>query len=202
MLGPRPVIASLSLGATRTFRIKSMAPQADSSIQPSSSSSGQQELLASPAGTAQGSFESTGDISHVIPIRQSCMQDSRSSAIEPRPPEMHNSLQGWVGAAAQQVQHSCHTQTVASVDIQLPHNTLVVMWPPMQEAWKHEVSPVSQSSLPQTSQSFAGCFLACDQASWCIVVLAMLTRQCAPVLHDNSMHRATNQAHTCSYPLS
>lgn len=185
MLGPRPVIASLSLGATRTFRIKSMAPQADSSIQPSSSSSGQQELLASPAGTAQDSFKSAGDISHVIQIRQSCMQDSRSSAIEARPPEMHNSLQGWVGAAAQQVQQqqSCHTQTVASVDIQLPHNTLVVMWPPMQEAWKHEVSPVSQSSLPQTSQSFAGCFLACDQASLCIVVLAMLTRQCALVLH-------------------
>ncbi|KAL0051129.1 hypothetical protein WJX82_002462 [Trebouxia sp. C0006] len=26
-----------------------------------------------------------------------------------------------------------------SADVQLPHNTLVIMWPPMQEAWKHEV---------------------------------------------------------------
>ena len=32
------------------------------------------------------------------------------------------------------------TNALVSADVQLPHNTLVVMWPPMQEMWKHEVS--------------------------------------------------------------
>lgn len=51
---------------------------------------------------------------------------------------MHNSA----GSAAQLTQQGCSVggrQSVCSADVQLPHNTLVIMWPPMQEAWKHEV---------------------------------------------------------------
>lgn len=28
---------------------------------------------------------------------------------------------------------------ITRIDAPLPHNTLVIMWPPCQEAWKHEV---------------------------------------------------------------
>lgn len=30
-------------------------------------------------------------------------------------------------------------RVVSSIDIQLPHNSLLIMWPPTQEEWKHEV---------------------------------------------------------------
>jgi alkylated DNA repair dioxygenase AlkB len=30
-------------------------------------------------------------------------------------------------------------RVVSSIDIHLPHNSLLIMWPPTQEQWKHEV---------------------------------------------------------------
>ncbi|KAF9585621.1 hypothetical protein BGW38_001530 [Lunasporangiospora selenospora] len=64
-LGPRPTIASLTLGATRLFRIRKVVPDAK------------------------------------------------------------------------------HPDTAGQlISISLPHNSLCIMWPPMQEEWKHEVPPV------------------------------------------------------------
>lgn len=34
---------------------------------------------------------------------------------------------------------SSRAAAVSSIDIQLPHNSLLIMWPPTQEQWKHEV---------------------------------------------------------------
>ncbi|KAL0026669.1 hypothetical protein WJX79_002911 [Trebouxia sp. C0005] len=47
-LGPRPIIASLSLGATRIFRIKCMTPQADATTKPVTPSSGWQQSVQLP----------------------------------------------------------------------------------------------------------------------------------------------------------
>ena len=78
-LGPRPTIASLSLGATRTFRLR---PAAERGSRGRKSSHGQ------------------------------------------KAPEDHTSMQ--------------------CADVVLPHNTLVIMWPPTQEEWRHEVEHCCQ----------------------------------------------------------
>lgn len=119
MLGPQPVIASLSLGATRTFRLKNMAcPQ------------GTQAAAATPHTQSQP--------------QQMARQLSAGRYSTPHPET------DGPNAPADQQQHG-HTasgslrianttsQAVVSADVQLPHNTLVIMWPPAQEAWKHEV---------------------------------------------------------------
>lgn len=87
-LGPRAIIASLSLGATRTFRISRARPRG----RPDAAEVG-------PASDGAGG--------------------------------------GAPAAAAGQ-------NELSSVDIPLPHNTLVIMWPPMQEEWKHEVRSPAQ----------------------------------------------------------
>ncbi|KAH6600471.1 hypothetical protein BASA50_002293 [Batrachochytrium salamandrivorans] len=74
-IGPRPVIASLTLGATRTFRVRRLAQL---------SSSGQT------------------------------------------------------------------LQAAQTFDILLPHNSLLIMFPPMQECFKHEVPPVAASLVRTT----------------------------------------------------
>lgn len=96
MLGPRPVIASLSLGATRTFRMRCQAREPHQN----SSSHGAQD--------ASQQLHTT--CTDVPPQRDPGM--SATAALE---------------------------QELVSADVQLPHNTLVVMWPPMQERWKHEI---------------------------------------------------------------
>ena len=85
-LGPRPIIASLSLGATRTFRLRYVAD-----------GSKQQSKASINAASEDG---------------QTPRDSSNDSSRE-----------------------------VKQVDITLPHNTLVIMWPPTQEEWRHEVSP-------------------------------------------------------------
>lgn len=87
-LGPAPIIASLSLGATRTFRLH------------------RQQRLHLPGSGAAGGGSSAG-IEHG--------HDSCSAAA--------------AGA------------DLTRVDVELPHNSLCIMWPPCQEAWKHEVGP-------------------------------------------------------------
>ena len=196
MLGPRPIIASLSLGATRTFRIRSMAPEADCTAQPDSCSSGQQlepaplvpecqsaAICASPQGPSEGAMESCeGQGSD-----QGLLETGQRSQQQRQPGEQHNadraelpqlnnmpsklllrqqqgSLDNSMGAAAQPTQQSCSVggrQSVCSADVQLPHNTLVIMWPPMQEAWKHEVShtcaiAIEPSHVALTFQPYKG----------------------------------------------
>jgi alkylated DNA repair dioxygenase AlkB len=37
-------------------------------------------------------------------------------------------------------------RVVSSIDIHLPHNSLLIMWPPTQEQWKHEVSQLKANA--------------------------------------------------------
>ena len=97
-LGPRPIIASLTLGATRTFRLHHT-----------------QHLLLPAAAPAAGS-----SLAHAAAVLA--------------------------------------TEVVA-VDVRLPHNTLVLMWPPCQECWKHEVGAVqgSAAALDALTDAARGC---------------------------------------------
>lgn len=176
-LGPRPIIASLSLGATRIFRIKCMTPHADATTKPATPLSGWQQSVqlpvSGPPHAAQGGvlYSANGPTCNARPSAESscqyllqtgraaqrqefvgmqdaadgsnasqhCMQEGMQSNVPNGPQAV---LHGGNRAAPQQKQQSCPkpgTQSVCSADVQLPHNTLVIMWPPMQEAWKHEV---------------------------------------------------------------
>lgn len=116
MLGPMCIIASLSIGATRTFRIRRV-------------------------GAPDGSAVSTSDSKHI--------SKTSSEQVQPVPePPQRAAAQLRPSAAAQQrssvdqkppsSRAACLPPT--TVDIELKHNTLVIMWPPMQEEWKHEAS--------------------------------------------------------------
>ncbi|KAA6425076.1 MAG: GRF zinc finger domain-containing [Trebouxia sp. A1-2] len=144
-LGPRPIIASLSLGATRIFRIKCMTPQADATTKPVTPSSGWQQSVqlpvSEPLHAAHGRVVHSGmqDAADRMKASQHCMREGVQSIA---PKGQQAALHGGDEAVPQQEQQSCPKpgiQSVCSVDVQLPHNTLVIMWPPMQEAWKHEV---------------------------------------------------------------
>lgn len=160
MLGPRPVIASLSLGATRTFRLRCMAAQgAHSHIathqqeHSSAITSGQAQHPACSVSPTSSSESSAQLISQVDGESQQNQQqqdnwlsgtpEASDNGASAQPAPLH--LEGVGGATAQHnraaaAQQSQQAGCVSSVDIVLPHNTLVIMWPPMQEAWKHEVS--------------------------------------------------------------
>lgn len=49
---------------------------------------------------------------------------------------------GGVGSGA----GSSRAAAVSSIDIHLPHNSLLIMWPPTQEQWKHEVGGLTACS--------------------------------------------------------
>lgn len=147
MLGPRPVIASLSLGATRTFRLRCMATQ-DTQVQTYRQ---QQEH-----GRATAPSQSQTQHANHTPLLASSAQPMSHKYIGSQHVEQRqeNSISGSQGAvdngtcaqpAAQPesipaaAQQSQQEASLSSIDVMLPHNTLVIMWPPMQEAWKHEV---------------------------------------------------------------
>ena len=106
-LGRRPTIASLSLGATRTFRV-TRAPVREprgggAAGTPAEQRPSQGKLAGASAGAgAQGLGQAA-----VGGVGQG---------------------RGGGGASA-----------VSGADIALPHNTLLIMWPPMQEEFLHEV---------------------------------------------------------------
>ncbi len=57
---------------------------------------------------------------------------------------LHRKLRLDLFAGAAGASSTLHTAAAAGgsitrIDVPLPHNTLVIMWPPCQEAWKHEV---------------------------------------------------------------
>ena len=157
MLGPRPVIASLSLGATRTFRLRCMAAQ---DTQPHAATQQQEHGQAVTSSQSQhadcsathksSSRPSMQPISQVnIESHQTQQQQDTRSSNSPeasgnlasaqsavQPGGVCASAQHKRAAIAQQLQQAGR---VSSIDVVLPHNTLVIMWPPMQEAWKHEV---------------------------------------------------------------
>lgn len=140
MLGPRPIIASVSLGATRTFRLRCMATQG---TQLHTSTQQQEPDQAAPISQHADHIPSLAPgaqttmnvgLQHVQQRQEHSslgVTDNGSSA-HPAQPEG----KAQQAAAAQQAQQEA---SISSVDVSLPHNTLVIMWPPMQEAWKHEV---------------------------------------------------------------
>ncbi|OZJ06278.1 hypothetical protein BZG36_00778 [Bifiguratus adelaidae] len=99
-LGPRPVIASLSLGVSRQFRLRRVATD---------------------------SITST----HTKPT---VPQEDKPMHIPPTQHEL-DMLNGWPK----------DIQEGRLISIELPNNSLVIMNPPMQEEWKHEI--VSQSTI-------------------------------------------------------
>ena len=110
MLGPMCIIASLSIGATRTFRIRRVAAPdqphgSTSSSEPAVHAAQQRKQpLVGPTRSAPARLEQPAADDPQQPL-------SRSACLQP-----------------------------TTVDIELKHNSLVIMWPPMQEEWKHEVS--------------------------------------------------------------
>ena len=171
MLGPRPVIASLSLGATRTFRLRCMAKQ---DTQQHASQSGQhhmhRQLDMSTETQHQASIDNdTATISGAQPprlttlwLRHSQQRQSNNGMIFPEvtseePLAQPVTLQSKLPAAAQhevaanaQQPRGDSQGPVSSADVLLPHNTLVIMWPPMQEAWKHEVIAIIGITAPSS----------------------------------------------------
>ncbi len=106
-----------------------------------------QHLLQTGRATQQQEFVGMQDAADRMKASQHCMQEGMQSNA---PKGQQAALHGGDGAAPQQEQQSCPKpgdQSVCSADVQLPHNTLVIMWPPMQEAWKHEVSPADTLCL-------------------------------------------------------
>ena len=166
MLGPRPVIASLSLGATRTFRMHCMAAQDTQSHAARQQQQHDQAVTPSQSQHAECSASlkaSLGSSAQPISqVNQQKQQDQQQQAkrVSSSPDAIGNGASaqpavqpGGVSAAAQSkrvttVQQSQQAGCVSSIDVVLPHNTLLIMWPPMQEAWKHEVpGPVHKRVL-------------------------------------------------------
>ncbi|KAK9829720.1 hypothetical protein WJX72_007524 [[Myrmecia] bisecta] len=154
-LGPRPIIASLSLGATRTFRIKrtvpaqhaAPAPRAERSI-----STARHPSQDTPADIADSSnpIAAAGVALHATPLSS----DSQASNVSPElrqhsNPEVRKTSAELATGQATQLQQgmpSCdlHDAEITSVDIELRHNTLLVMCPPCQEEWHHSVVRTSK----------------------------------------------------------
>ena len=154
MLGPRPVIASLSLGATRTFRLRCMAAQGTHSHiathQQEHSLATTPSQLQQPACSASPTFSLESSAQLISQVYGESQQNQQQQDKTPEASDDGGSehpalqLRGVSGATAQHkrvaaAQQSQQAGCVSSIDIVLPHNTLVIMWPPMQEAWKHEV---------------------------------------------------------------
>lgn len=100
MLGIRPIIASLSLGATRLFRMRRAT------------------RLEADAVTAAGvdGHKSTSTQSTAAAIRsQATANPAKSGSTQSK------------------------AATMPATDIMLEHNSLLIMMPPSQEAFKHEV---------------------------------------------------------------
>ena len=182
MLGPRPVIASLSLGATRTFRMKNMAFPKQTAAEAQGTGPDQQQQLLSQSLAAQSDLHARprmhGNLADSKAVSTSKAETAFKAAACDGKDAQHQQLapvqltlpgrhtsQSEPAANQTDEKQQClrqgsdsrpiqqpvsRSQYVVSADVQLPHNTLVIMWPPMQEAWKHEVSSCF-NELPHTS---------------------------------------------------
>ena len=74
---------------------------------------------------------------HIQQRQENSSPEATESGALAQPVQPEGKAQQTMLAAAQQ--EAQQEAPVSSVDVVLPHNTLVIMWPPMQEAWKHEV---------------------------------------------------------------
>lgn len=140
MLGPRPIIASLSLGATRTFRLRCMAAQGarlhTSRLQqePDQAAPASQHADHTPSLASSAQTTMNVGLQHIQQRQAHSSPRVTDSGVSAHPAQPEGKAQQ--ADAAQQAQEEA---PVSSIDVVLPHNTLVIMWPPMQEAWKHEV---------------------------------------------------------------
>ena len=144
MLGPMCIIASLSLGATRTFRIRRVGAAGSEADDPGDAPrSGAKPLQPVPA-QQRGAHQ-----------QQHAAAAQQAAAVDMKPP----------GSKAA-------STALTTVDVELRHNSLLIMWPPMQEEWKHEVDAVMDviryrpRPLGHSSHSFA-ChgFCRCREAN-------------------------------------
>jgi len=126
-LGRRPVIASLSLGATRTFRV-TRAPVRDLPGMPRPVPS--PPAAGGPTAARSGQAPAVGGPS----AEQTSPPARGGAAAAARPVSSPAAAAGGagagrgVGAAAEPL----------GADIALRHNTLLIMWPPSQEEFLHE----------------------------------------------------------------
>ena len=113
MLGPMCIIASLSIGATRTFRIRRVAAP---------DSPGDSDA------TALSTSQPKQPLPELGQRASARLQHQPTAAQQPDSVDLRRPSS----------KTACSPPT--TVDIELKHNTLVIMWPPMQEEWKHEAS--------------------------------------------------------------
>lgn len=107
-LGRRPIIASLSLGATRTFRVTRAPVREPRGSGAAGTPAGQKPAQGKLAGASAAGAGAQG-------LGQAAVGGVGQG-------------RGGGGAAAP-----------SGADIALPHNTLLIMWPPTQEEFLHEV---------------------------------------------------------------
>jgi len=94
---------------------------------------------ASLKSSAQPSSQTSVGLQHFQQRQEDSLQGVFDSGALAQPAQCegtHTNGQQATVAAAQQAKQEA---SASSIDVVLPHNTLVIMWPPMQEAWKHEV---------------------------------------------------------------
>jgi hypothetical protein len=130
-LGRRPVIASLSLGATRTFRVtrapvrdppgtpRPAAPSPPAARGPAAAQAGQAPAVGGPGADGIASLAAGG------------------AAAAARPSSPPAAAAGGAGAA----RRGGAAAEPLGADIALRHNTLLIMWPPTQEQFLHEARP-------------------------------------------------------------
>ncbi|GMH45684.1 hypothetical protein BSKO_13647 [Bryopsis sp. KO-2023] len=169
LLGPRPVIASLSLGATRTFRLRKGVAKEKTAIKRNQMpqtpktrfSKHRQEAsrVAAIDSDAGGQSKTVEDCCYNRmdgePSKVVAATEDGSDAVDPNEdqtrciklrsadPPLPDERKILEEGKKPQLAHTPVLSQFASVDIPLPHNTLVIMWPPCQEEWRHEVPKCS-----------------------------------------------------------
>ncbi len=126
-LGRRPVIASLSLGATRTFRV-TRAPVRDLPGMPRPVPS--PPAAGGPTAARSGQAPAVGGPS----AEQTSPPARGGAAAAARPVSSPAAAAGGAGAR----RGGSAAAEPLGADIALRHNTLLIMWPPSQEEFLHE----------------------------------------------------------------
>jgi alkylated DNA repair dioxygenase AlkB len=120
--GRRPIVAGLSLGATRTFRLRRTPVKDDSQ-------------LTATAALVPGSATDNGN--DTASDNGDTTTESHANAFGTLP------VRAKRGALfAQRRQARTLDKKYIRYSIPLPHNSLIIMWPPCQEEWQHGMVPV------------------------------------------------------------
>ncbi|KAI8614282.1 hypothetical protein BC830DRAFT_1128149 [Chytriomyces sp. MP71] len=122
-IGPRPVIASISLGATRTFRIRRIVAKSSNLDDVESASLDAKDTVWETLENSE--LDDTGEV-FSAPDDTSPQNIERALPSNPDRP---------------QIQHPIARPKNTIYSIKLPHGSLLIMYPPMQELYKHEVPP-------------------------------------------------------------